>query len=164
MIRIINILTNIIFLESMRKNQDNELDRLFCKHDLQHCLDVARISYIFNLEDYLGINKEVIYAAALLHDIGRWKQYEEGVPHDKASAEIAIKILKQCSYNNDEIQIITEAILNHRLDKDNNGDTIVDNLSTLLYKSDKLSRNCFLCKAYEECKWSEDKKNKTIIV
>ena len=41
-----------------------------------HLLDVARLAWIFNLEANQEISKERIYAAALLHDIGRHIQYE----------------------------------------------------------------------------------------
>ena len=54
-------------------NELNELEenRVFCKHGIEHFLDVARIAYIKVLENKLSYSKEVIYAIALLHDIGR---------------------------------------------------------------------------------------------
>ncbi|MFQ9392946.1 MAG: HD domain-containing protein [Lachnospiraceae bacterium] len=61
-----------------------ERDRIFCGHDMAHFLDVARLAYIFNLEENLGIEKEEIYTAALLHDVGRFVQYEDGTPHQLA--------------------------------------------------------------------------------
>ena len=48
-----------------------EKDRIFCRHQMPHLLDVARIAYITNLERNLGYDREVIYAAAILHDIGK---------------------------------------------------------------------------------------------
>ena len=39
---------------------EKEKSRIFCKHDLQHSLDVARIAYILNLEADLKIEKEII--------------------------------------------------------------------------------------------------------
>ena len=54
-----------------------EKDRIFCRHQMPHLLDVARIAYITNLERNLGYDREVIYAAAILHDIGKSFQYEE---------------------------------------------------------------------------------------
>ena len=62
-----------------------EASREFCRHDVTHFLDVARLAWIENLERGLGVSKEEIYAAALLHDIGRHLQYEKGIPHDEAS-------------------------------------------------------------------------------
>lgn len=57
-----------------------EKDRIFCRHQMPHLLDVARIAYITNLERNLGYDREVIYAAAILHDIGKSFQYEERIP------------------------------------------------------------------------------------
>ena len=43
-----------------------ETDRVFCCHQMNHLLDVARIAYIKNLEEGLGFDKELIYVAAVL--------------------------------------------------------------------------------------------------
>ena len=50
-----------------------EKERIFCCHQMTHFLDVARIAYIKNLEENLGFEKDVIYTAAVLHDIGKIK-------------------------------------------------------------------------------------------
>ena len=68
----------------MERLAEYEKDRIFCRHGIEHLLDVARIAYIENLEKNSGISKEIIYGAALLHDIGRYLQYTEGIPHEKA--------------------------------------------------------------------------------
>ena len=60
---------------------------------MSHLLDVARIAYIRNLEKGYGFRKDVIYAAAVLHDIGKALQYEEKVPHEIAGERIAGEIL-----------------------------------------------------------------------
>ncbi|WP_128609458.1 HD domain-containing protein, partial [Clostridium haemolyticum] len=52
--------------------------------------------YIINLENKLSFNKDVIYACGLLHDVGRWQQYEESIPHEIASANLSEEILKEC--------------------------------------------------------------------
>jgi hypothetical protein len=36
-------------------------------------------------------------------------------------------------------------------------------LARVLYQADKLSRCCFQCAAQAECKWNEEKRNKTIL-
>ena len=87
--RIDKILKHDLFIENLKKNQAAEADRRFCRHDMAHFLDVARIGTIINLEENLGISKEVIYGAALLHDIGKHRQYGEGIPHEQASAQIS---------------------------------------------------------------------------
>ena len=53
-----------------------EKERIFCRHQMTHLLDVARIAYIKNLEENLGFEKDVIYTAAVLHDIGKSFQYK----------------------------------------------------------------------------------------
>ena len=68
-----------------------ETDRVFCCHQMNHLLDVARIAYIKNLEEGLGFDKELIYVAAVLHDIGKYskgfqnyiRSREEKEPHAK---------------------------------------------------------------------------------
>ena len=138
-----------------------EENRLFCLHDTEHSLAVARIAYIINLENELGYDKECIYAMALLHDIGRCREYEEGIPHHEAGSVLAFDILKACDFSEEEIYDITSAISNHKkLSKD----TSRRELKYILYKADKLSRNCFECKMYNECYWDEEKKNQTIII
>ncbi|URZ08004.1 HD domain-containing protein [Clostridium felsineum] len=154
--RINLILNHRNFKNYLSKTLKYEKGRKFCSHTLEHFLDVARISYIIVLEEKLDIKKDIIYASALLHDIGRWQQYESGIPHSTASANLSIDILKDCSFNSLEIELIIEAIKNHG--KVNS----ISHLSSILYRSDKLSRNCFNCSAYAECNWSYHKKNSSI--
>ena len=96
--RVDRIIKHNIFTENLHKNMDAEKDRQFCRHDMAHFLDVARIGKIINLEERLGVADEMIYAAGLLHDIGRHLQYSRGVPHEQASAEIAPGILRDCGF------------------------------------------------------------------
>ena len=83
----------------MERLAEYEKDRIFCRHGMEHLLDVARIAYIENLENNRGISKEIIYGAALLHDIGRYLQYTEGIPHEKAGEELALEILKDSGFS-----------------------------------------------------------------
>ena len=80
--------------------KEAEKDRIFCKHGIEHLLDVARIAYIENLEQNCGVSKEWIYTAALLHDIGRFLQYSKGNIM-KAGAELK-EILKDCGFKQEE--------------------------------------------------------------
>lgn len=156
--RIDKILNHDFFVENRRKNEAAEAGRSFCRHNMGHLLDVARIAMILNLEEGLEIQKDVVYAAALLHDIGRHVQYENDTPHELASAEIAPLILQDCGYDKKETGVIVDAIRLHRTAK------IAENhdLSGILYRADKASRACFDCKAEKFCDWKEDKKNFTI--
>jgi putative nucleotidyltransferase with HDIG domain len=149
-----SILNSEKFKEYSNKNKECEKARKFCRHDLQHSIDVGRIAYIMTLENNLKIDKEIVYATALLHDIGRWMQYSKGISHEMASYELAQDILIECAFSEEEKSIILNAILNHR-QKSNEKETF----EHIFYLSDKLSRNCFNCKAIGECNWSEEKKN-----
>jgi uncharacterized protein len=157
MIRIKNIIENKKYIKCLNKNEKREKNRIYCKHTLEHFVDTARIAYIISLEKGLNIDKELIYASALLHDIGKWKQYESGIPHEIASSGIAKTILVECNFNSEEVSLITEAIDNHRTKVENPLD-----LKGILAQADKLSRNCFYCDVKEKCNWNEEKKNKSI--
>ncbi len=132
-----------------------ERTRQFCRHDTVHFLDVARLAQIENLERGLGIEKELIYAAALLHDIGRQMQYEKGIPHDEASVMLAEGLLTECGFSEAERTEILGAIAAHREPKTR----FRDDLAGVLYRADKQSRMCMFCGAEPECDWSEEKKN-----
>ncbi len=153
--RIDRILKHPFYRECMRANEEAEADRRFCRHNMGHCLDVARIARIMNLEEGFGVEPELIYAAALLHDIGRYVQYREGTPHEKASAVLAPRILKECGFEPGEEETVLAAILSHR-DASVAGEK---SLRGLLYRADKASRACFACAAEQECDWKKDKKN-----
>lgn len=151
------ILNNPKYKELLKKLEELEENRVFCKHNLEHFLDVARISYIYVLENKLTYSKDIIYVIALLHDIGRVLEYEENIDHHNASVILANELLKETNFKEEEIELIIRAIENHRSESS-------DELSKIIYKADKLSRNCFNCKAKKECYWDENKKNKTIII
>ncbi|MBQ9000097.1 MAG: HD domain-containing protein [Clostridium sp.] len=146
------ILNNKEYKHALEKLSEYERNREFCNHTIEHFIDVSRIAYIMVLEEKLNVSKEVIYAIGLLHDIGRVKQYEEGIHHDIASVEMSKEILKETSFTDEEINIILNGIANHRKESDNK-------LEEIIYKADKLSRQCFNCKAEKECYWSSEKKN-----
>ena len=146
------IMNNKLYREALEKLSEYEKNREFCNHTIEHFIDVSRIAYIMVLEEKLNVSKEVIYSIGLLHDIGRVKQYEEGIHHDIASVEMSKEILKETSFTDEEINIILNGIANHRKESDNK-------LEEIIYKADKLSRQCFNCKAEKECYWSSEKKN-----
>ena len=135
-------------LDNIKKAEQN---RIFCLHGTEHCLDTARIAYILALEEKLDIKKDIIYAAALLHDIGRYGEKE----HNIESAEIAVKIMSECGYSTEERNEVTNAIRLHRSEN-------ISGLAYVLSRADKLSRNCFECSAINECYWPEEKLNRNI--
>lgn len=149
------ILQHSVYRECYEKIVQCEKNRIFCHHDMVHFLNVARLAEIFNLQEDLQISKKLVYGAALLHDIGRFEQYLEGIPHEEASARIAPSILRECGYLSEEIDTIVDAISNHR-NKDVEKEP---NLRGILYRADKMSRSCFACAAEAQCDWKKDKKN-----
>ena len=48
------------------------------------------------------MSKDIIYATALLHDLGRADQYEKGISHEEAGAILAEEILTDCGYTREE--------------------------------------------------------------
>ena len=159
MVRIDRILNHPEFQTSMEAVRTLEKERIFCRHGMEHLLDVARIAYIINLEEGLGLKKDVVYAAGLLHDVGKYLQYQNGTPHHVTSAEIGQKILEDAGYAKDEQEMIVQAIFSHRDKAALQG----DDLSRILYQADKLSRACYVCEASKECNWSEEKKTPGVI-
>lgn len=155
--RVNKILSNEKYNALLKRLNKLEENRVFCKHNIEHFLDLARIAYIKVLEEKLDYKKEVIYAVALLHDIGRVYEYENGTAHDKASANIAKEILKEIDFSFEEKELIIECIEGHR----NEG---YSKLSKIISESDKLSRKCFICTSEKDCYWDEDKKNILILV
>ena len=153
--RINRILAHPLWIQAVADIRELEKDRIFCKHTVEHFLDVARLGYIEALERHMAVPKEQIYAAALLHDIGRAEQYRSGTPHDQAGADLARTILAGCGFSEDETREIAAAILGHR--KPDTGTR--QDLAGILYRADKASRMCLFCKVQKECNWSDEKKN-----
>lgn len=147
-----------VFQQEYARLQRMEQGRIYCGHDMNHFLDVARACWIRVLEQGLVLRKDVVYAAALLHDIGKGLQYESGTPHHLASAELAGVILPDCGYDSEEIQAITQAIRLHRKPTAEDAPLV-----GLLYEADKKTRLCFCCNAGQDCNWPEDKRNPGLI-
>lgn len=142
------------YWENIEKIRHFEQDRQYCRHDMHHFLDVARIGYLYTLENQLPFQKETIYAIGLLHDIGKWMQYQQGIPHEKASKTLAFPLLENAGFSPFEIEEICLAIKNHR--KYQSPD---NSLSYVTWLADKKSRQCFCCTMLEQCNWSNEKKN-----
>lgn len=156
--RVNRILQNDTYDKYLIRIAEHEKNRSFCGHDMDHFLSVARIAYIMTLEKGFNIDKELIYAAGLLHDIGRFLQYETGEPHEQASAHLCLDILEHCGFSADEIHQVKEAIINHRNKHIRNN----DDFDGIFYRADKASRACHHCDVEPECDWDAVKKNMTI--
>lgn len=154
--RVNAIVHHPVFAARLKRLEELEAERVFCRHDLTHLLDVARLMWIDVLEGQLPLDREVVYAAALLHDIGRTDQIERGVPHDRAGADLAARILPEAGFSPEEIRLVLQAIRGHR----SGGSE--DTLGKLLYRADKASRVCWRCGAAGRCNWSDEKKNREL--
>jgi len=153
-----HILQNPKYRKMIEQINILEADRPYCRHGLSHLLDVARIAYIISLENQYQVDKEVTYGAALLHDIGKAGQYLNGIPHEVESVRIAPDIWQEAGYSQEEIKIMTEAVLGHRKPADTKGNS----LKSILYIADKKSRACFNCEVDSTCNWSDHKRNRQL--
>ena len=158
------ILAHEVYQSSLKKIEAYEEKREFCKHDRKHFIDVCRLAYQFYLENSslqlkskysLSQVKEMIYAAGLLHDIGRWMEYEKGIKHHEASLFLAEQILSEVGFKQGGKEEVLKMISEHR----NAHIKEEDSLAGIFYRADKASRECFWCPARERCNWSDDKKN-----
>ena len=145
-----------LYQEYYRRLERMEESRIFCRHQMPHLLDVARIARIRSLEDGMELDADVIYAAAILHDIGKSLQYEEKIPHETAGVRIAGEILDsldgEAAFTEEEKRMILTAIRGHRRLRQD-----PEPLERLLYESDKASRMCLACPAEGMCDWSEER-------
>ena len=159
--RVRQIVTHPLYQQEFSALQRAEQGRIYCNHTMEHFLDVARICYILVLQDGADLPRELIYGAALLHDLGRYRQIADGTPHEVASAQLAEEILADCGFAEEEIKAVAEAVD----DAKNDAGTVERILlGDYLYRADKMSRLCFCCEARESCKWSEEEKNMEIIL
>lgn len=136
------------YLHYLALNKNYETGRVYCCHNFSHFLDVARIAWILCLERELEISRPVVYAAALLHDIGRFAQHEDGqIDHATESALLAATLLARYGFSIAEINIIRQAILVHRQPPER----VTDLLGAVLAEADDLSRPCYNCNAQAGC-------------
>ena len=56
--RVNAVICHPLYLEYYHRLERAEKERIFCRHQMSHLLDVARIAYIRNLEKLMG--KEVV--------------------------------------------------------------------------------------------------------
>jgi len=157
------------YFDYLARNTAIEDKNVYCRHDLQHMIDVARIIYILILEhndlDFFiseaGLTsrlaaKEVIYAAGLLHDVAKWQEYETGTDHAALGARVARDILQKALFDGHEINVIAHAIYEHR-----NVTRDMSFLGEKVHRADNLSRFCFECTERNECTKYKEKETGT---
>jgi uncharacterized protein len=148
MARVNAILHHPDYQQWIMEINEAETGREFCRHGLEHAFDVARIAYEIWLDSGgKPVAKDIIYAAALLHDVGRYLSYDnENVDHAAASASLAEDLLTEIGYHPEVVKAITDAIRQHRKPG-------ADGLARVLYEADKISRPCYFCPAAGKCNW-----------
>lgn len=154
------IIKNKKYIEILKDIETLEKDRIFCGHNMEHFLDVARITLILCNERSLDISPDFIYTTALLHDIGRAQQYRNAVPHDIAGEKIAREILNEVGADEAFTDAVCKYILSHSTNKVTQSATT--EFEKIFCIADKKSRNCFCCKAQAECNWPDEKRNMNI--
>lgn len=168
--RVQAIIETPMFLEALSGIESAEEHRQFCKHGRAHLLDVARIAWILNVEQGACVDREVMYATALLHDIGRAAQYATGEPHDEAGVRVAAAILdsipEDMRFSEQERADILQAIRGHRgsskageSDASNCSSTRTCVLARLIKEADHISRPCYACPVRDDCNWPDERKN-----
>ena len=153
------LLKDADYCRYIKYNTSEGIGLKYCKHGLQHHIDVARIAYILVLEhndlNYFvkenGLScklagKEIVYATGLLHDIAKWKEIQEGVDHVRYGARLARDILPRAFFNPTEVDIICQAIYEHR-----NISTDMSFLGERIHRADNLSRACSHCEEAGNC-------------
>ncbi len=143
-----------LFQHCMDNIEHAEVGRIFCLHGMEHIMDTARIGYILILERGLNIDKELFYAAAMLHDSGRYNPLIDD--HAEAGAINAELIMPDCGFDEDETIAVAQAIRSHRTND------MSDIFGAVLYEADKKSRLCYNCRACAECYWEDEKRNLAI--
>ncbi len=166
--RVGRLLRSPQYKEYMDQISRFEETRRFCRHDRNHCWETARTAYILystgevscgEFEDFSPkAIQEMIYAAAFLHDVGRFKEYaDEALDHSVEGAVLARPLLFEAGFSDAESTLILKAIAHHRK-KDGVG------FDLLLYRADKESRPCYDCPVLAECKKFSPEKQPVITV
>jgi len=146
--RVNRLLAAPAFGEHLARIEKMETQRPFCRHHLAHGLDVARLCWIFLLEAGEAVPRDVVYGAALLHDLGRGLEDDATGCHAARSAELAGPLLETAGYTGEERRLMADAIREHRREV---GENFSSPLAYYLRRADKHSRLCFQCSARQAC-------------
>lgn len=111
--------------------------------------------------------RDVIYATALLHDMGRVAQYETGEPHHAAGQRYARELLGELAgperFTAAETEAIVYAVGAHRsCGAGASAGPAAEALANLLRASDKAARACWACSARATCAWPLEKRNEGV--
>ncbi len=148
MARVNQLLEHEDYIRYIEKIDELEKERCFCKHGFEHGLNVARIAYAYMLEKGEALLlKQEVYAAAFLHDIGRWVEYETGEDHALVSARLALPLLEVCRFSPEAVQMILTGIREHR----RHGEDNLSYMGEALALADDWSTDCRQCSVQNQC-------------
>lgn len=111
---------------------------LSCMNDGAHdCQHIYRVLYhALNIAQDYDVDKDVLIAAALLHDIGREAQFRDPqADHAAIGAEMAYDFLKKLGWAEDKAQHVRACIATHRFRTESPQASIE---AKILYDADKL--------------------------
>ena len=149
-----------------------EISRIYCHHELSHCMDVARMAWIYFLEDcqkkhlfledlQLEEKKDFIYVCALLHDIGRAKQYETGIHHSVCGQKLAEGMLLDIGAPESWKEAVLRIVAGHHAcDRSSDPEW---KIADYIDRADHDCRPCFCCEGKDTCKWSREERNHTLV-
>lgn len=114
-----------IVKEYLSKNKSDQL------HDIDHIIRVIFWTELLSKKEKADLT--ITIPAAILHDIGMPKYGDD--LHAKEGAKMSKPILKDCGYNDEEIEKISETIAMHSTDDPKPPETIE---ARVLFDADKL--------------------------
>jgi uncharacterized protein len=124
----------------MEKRMYNKIEEymLSCMKDGAHdCQHIYRVLYhALDISKNYDVDKEVLIAAALLHDIGREAQFQNPqLDHATVGADMAYDFLKNLGWTEEKAQHAKACIATHRFRAENPPTSME---AKILYDSDKL--------------------------
>ena len=77
--RVQDIYRHPYFQKCLENNRKAEESRVFCRHDMGHFMDVARLAYVFSMERGYQLEKEEIYSEQFVEMVK--KEMDEDIRH-----------------------------------------------------------------------------------
>jgi uncharacterized protein len=102
-------------------------------HGVDHTLRVVRLCEVIGRHE--DADMKILLPAALLHDIARPVEEEQGIPHEEEGARMAELFLRSIEYDEDLLPGIIHAIRAHRYRSDKKPETLE---AMVLSDADKL--------------------------
>ncbi len=122
-------------IEALKKEVEKIFENSRGSHDFEHTERVFNMA--LHLCDVEKADKDIVAAAALLHDIGRSGQDRTRghIPHEVLGCSLARPILERHGYSKEDISEILHCIESHRFRKGPSPETVE---AKVLFDADKL--------------------------